>query len=116
MIVATAAWGLHVAALALAPMSVVQCVLAAGVVLIAIMADRLFGFEVGQRQWWGLALTACGLILLAVTLPTPHGSHSSYAVPAMVAFAAGPVGPRGVPILAPPAGAPPRGPPRRVWG
>jgi hypothetical protein len=89
MIVATAAWGLHVAALALAPMSVVQCVLAAGVVLIAIMADRLFGFEVGQRQWWGLALTACGLILLAVTLPTPHGSHSSYAVPAMVAFEAG---------------------------
>jgi len=106
MIVATAAWGLHVAALALAPMSVVQCVLAAGVVLIAIMADRLFGFEVGQRQWWGLALTACGLILLAVTLPTPHGSHSSYAVPAMVAFEAGLFGVGGLLILGPRVGAP----------
>src|SRR3954468_21351719 len=106
MIVATAAWGLHVAALALAPMSVVQCVLAAGVVLIAIMADRLFGFEVGQRQWWGLALTACGLILLAVTLPTPHGSHSSYAVPAMVAFEAGLFGIGGLLILGPRVGAP----------
>jgi uncharacterized membrane protein len=106
MIVATAAWALHVAALALAPMSVVQCVLAAGVVLIAVMADRLFGFEVGQRQWWGLALTACGLILLAVTLPTPHGSHSSYAVPAMVAFEAGLFGIGGLLILGPRVGAP----------
>ena len=106
MIVATAAWGLHVAALALAPMSVVQCVLAAGVVLIAVMADRLFGFEVGQRQWWGLALTACGLILLAITLPTPHGSHSSYAVPAMVAFEAGLFGVGGLLILGPRVGAP----------
>ena len=106
MIVATAAWGLHVAALALAPMSVVQCVLAAGVVLIAVMADRLFGFQVGRRQWWGLALTACGLIMLAVTLPTPHGSHSSYAVPAMVAFEAGLFGIGGLLILGPRVGAP----------
>ena len=43
MIVATASWALHVAALALAPMSVVQVALAAGVVLIAVMADRMFG-------------------------------------------------------------------------
>jgi uncharacterized membrane protein len=106
MLVATAAWGLHVAALALAPMSVVQCVLAAGVVLIAVMADKLFGFEVGQRQWWGLALTACGLILLAVTLPTPHGTHSSYAVPAMIAFEAGLFGIGGLLILGPRVGAP----------
>src|SRR5215467_12850253 len=44
MLIATASWGLHIAALALAPMSVVQVSLAAGVVLIAVMADRLFGF------------------------------------------------------------------------
>jgi hypothetical protein len=106
MIVATAAWALHVAALALAPMSVVQVVLAAGVVLIAVMADRVFGFEVGRRQWWGLALTACGLILLGLTLPAPHGSHSSYAVPAMVAFEAGLFGIGGLLILGPRVGAP----------
>src|SRR6476660_8567196 len=99
-------WALHVAAISLAPLSVVQCVLAAGVVLIAVMADRLFGFEVGRRQWWGLALTACGLIMLALTLPTPHGSHSSYAVPAMVAFEAGLFGIGGLLILGPRVGAP----------
>src|ERR1700746_2915676 len=54
MILATASWGLHVAALAIAPMSVVQVALAAGVVLIAVMADRIFGFRVGRRQWLGL--------------------------------------------------------------
>ena len=73
MITATASWGLHVGALALAPMSVVQVSLAAGVVFIAVMADRLFGFEVGKRQWIGLSLTAAGLVLLGVTLPTMHG-------------------------------------------
>ena len=54
MIVATASWGLHVAALALAPMSVIQVSLAAGMVFIAVMADRMFGFDVGRRQWLGL--------------------------------------------------------------
>src|ERR1700758_5303192 len=44
MLVACASWGLHVAALGLAPMSVVQVALAGGVVLIAVMADRMFGF------------------------------------------------------------------------
>ena len=51
MAVAVGAWGLHVAALAMAPMSVVQAVLAGGVVLLAVMAERLFGFSVGRRQW-----------------------------------------------------------------
>src|SRR5689334_10125768 len=48
MLVATSAWGFHVAAMALAPISVVQVVLAGGVVMIAVMADRLFGFQVGR--------------------------------------------------------------------
>ena len=41
------AWLLHVAALALAPMSTVQAVVAGGVALIAVMADRIFGMKVG---------------------------------------------------------------------
>ena len=106
MFVATAAWGLHVAALALAPMSVVQAVLAGGVVLLAVMAERIFGFEVGRRQWWGLALTACGLILLGVTLPATHGAHSSYSLAAMVAFETGLFGIGGLLILGPRVGAP----------
>jgi drug/metabolite transporter (DMT)-like permease len=106
MLVATGAWGFHVAALALAPMSVVQVVLAGGVVLLAIMAERLFGFEVGRRQWIGLALTACGLALLGVTLPQTHGAHSSYSLAAMTAFEAGLFGLGGLLILGPRVGAP----------
>jgi hypothetical protein len=107
MLVATTAWIFHVAALALAPMSVVQVVLAGGVVMLAVMADRLFGFEVGQRQWWGLALTGAGLVLLAVTFPhTGGGSHSSFSSSAMIAFEAGLFGLGGLLILGPRAGAP----------
>lgn len=89
MAVALGAWTLHVAALVFAPLSVVQAVLSTGVVMLAVMADRLFGFKVSKRQWWGVGLTAVGLILLVVTLPHAPGSHSSYSVPAMIAFEAG---------------------------
>jgi drug/metabolite transporter (DMT)-like permease len=89
MLIGAAAWAVHVAAIALAPLSVVQAVLAGGVALLAVMAEKIFGLEVGPRQWWGLALTACGLILLGVTLPHSDGSHSSFSLPAMIAFEAG---------------------------
>ena len=56
MLIAALAWLLHVAAMALAPLSLVQVVLAGGIVLIGVMADRVFGFRVGRRQWLGLAL------------------------------------------------------------
>ena len=106
MLVALGAWSLHVAALALAPLSVVQVVLAGGVVLLAIMAERLFGFKVGPRQRWGLALTAVGLILLVATLPHTGEAHSSYHVPAMIAFEAGLFALGGLLILGPRVGAP----------
>jgi len=70
MAVATSAWFFHVAALAFAPMSVVQAVLSTGVVLLAVMAERLFGFKVGARQWLGVGMTAGGLFLLVITLPS----------------------------------------------
>jgi drug/metabolite transporter (DMT)-like permease len=89
MIIGAGAWGLHVAAISLAPLSVVQAVLAGGVALLAVMADKLFGMKVGPRQWWGLALTATGLILLGVTLPGGDGSHAAFSMPAMIAFEAG---------------------------
>lgn len=104
MAVAASAFAFHVAALALAPMSTVQVVLAGGVVLIAVMADRLFGISVGRRQWVGLALTATGLILLVTTLPQAQGAHSSFSLSAMIAFEAGLFGLGGLLILGPRAG------------
>jgi hypothetical protein len=101
MITATASWGLHVGALALAPMSVVQVSLAAGVVFIAVMAERLFGFEVGRRQWVGLMLTAAGLVLLGVTLPAMHGAHDHFSDAAMISFEAVLFGIGGLLIMGP---------------
>jgi drug/metabolite transporter (DMT)-like permease len=106
MLIATGSWGLHVAALALAPMSVVQVSLAAGVVFIAVMAERMFGFEVGRRQWIGLMLTAAGLVLLGLTLPSLHGSHSHFSSAAMISFEAGLFGLGGLLIMGPRMGGP----------
>jgi drug/metabolite transporter (DMT)-like permease len=89
MAIATGAWGFHVAALAFAPLSVVQAVLSTGVVLLAVMAERLFGFQVGMRQWIGVAMTAGGLLLLVVTLPATHGAHSAYSLAGMLSFEGG---------------------------
>jgi drug/metabolite transporter (DMT)-like permease len=101
MITATASWALHVAALSMAPMSVIQVSLAAGVVFIAVMADRLFGFQVGRRQWLGLFLTAAGLVLLGVTLPAMHGAHSHFSDVAMISFEATLFGLGGLLIMGP---------------
>jgi drug/metabolite transporter (DMT)-like permease len=101
MITATASWALHVAALSMAPMSVIQVSLAAGVVFIAVMADKLFGFRVGRRQWVGLCLTAAGLVLLGVTLPAMHGVHSRFSDVAMISFEATLFGIGGLLIMSP---------------
>ena len=53
MLIASAAWIFHVAAMAVAPLSLVQAVLAGGVVLLAIMAERSFGLSISRRQWVG---------------------------------------------------------------
>ena len=89
MLIAVGAWVFHVAAMAVAPLSVVQSVLAGGVVLLAVMAERAFGLTISSRQWAGLLMTAGGLILLGISLPSVHGAHSRFSVPAMIGFEAG---------------------------
>src|ERR1700730_9246370 len=106
MIIATASWGLHVAALSLAPMSVIQVSLAGGMVFIAVMAERLFGFQVGRRQWVGLTLTAAGLVMLGVTLPHMHGAHSQFSQVGMISFEAGLFGLGGLLLMGPRMGGP----------
>jgi drug/metabolite transporter (DMT)-like permease len=86
--IASFAWVFHVAALSLAPLSLVQSVLAGGMVLLAVMAERVFGLRIGRRQWLGLAATAVGLIMLAVTLPATHGANSRFSPIALVSFEA----------------------------
>ena len=89
ILVATASWGLHVAALALAPISLVQSVIAGGLVLLTVLADRLFAHRVTRREWIGVALTAAGLAFLAATMSgTGEGAHSDYAPGTLALYAA----------------------------
>jgi len=86
--VAAVAFALHVAALTLAPISVGQAVLAGGLVFLAVLAERFFGFELGRRQWSGIALVAVSLSLLTLTGGSGEGAHSGYSLAGMIVFEA----------------------------
>ena len=82
-----AAWLVHVAALSIAPLSLVQAVIAGGLVLLALPAERWFGIELGRREYAGLMLSAAGLVFLMVTASGEAAdSSSSYSDSAMIAF------------------------------
>jgi multidrug transporter EmrE-like cation transporter len=86
-VVATTSWGFHVAALGLAPISLVQSVIAGGLVLVTVVADRVFGQPVTRRDWIGVALTAAGLAFLAATLEgTGNSAHGDYGDAELLAF------------------------------
>jgi len=86
--IAAVSWGLHVVALAQAPLSLVQAVISGGLVLIAFPAVKWFGHELGPREWLGLGLSAAGLCFLAITMHAAH-AHSDYSTSAMIAFEGG---------------------------
>jgi drug/metabolite transporter (DMT)-like permease len=73
-LVSLAAWAFHVGALSLAPLSTVQAVLSGGLVFLAVLAERWFGFHLGPRQWAGLTITAAGLVIIGLT-GTGQGAH-----------------------------------------
>src|SRR3954469_14260814 len=79
MAVAMLSWGLHVAALSLAPISLVQTVIAGGLVLLTVLANSFFGQEVTQREWVGVGMTAVGLAFLAATVGnTGDSAHADF--------------------------------------
>ena len=86
--VAMGSWGFHVAALALAPISLVQSTIAGGLVLLTVVADRAFGHDVTRREWIGVALTALGLAFLAATLSgTGDEAHSDFDAATLAVYA-----------------------------
>jgi hypothetical protein len=87
-LLATLGWGLHVAALSMAPLSLVQAVIAGGLALLAVPARRWFGIAVGTRDLVGLGLCAAGLSFLAFT--AGHGGESgAFTGSTMLAFEGG---------------------------
>ncbi len=90
---AALAYVLHVGALSLAALSLVQAVLAGGLVLLGVIGERFFGFKLGRRQWIGVALTATGLAFLALTGEAKSGQESAeFSATAMIAFESSLVG------------------------
>ena len=90
MAIAAGAFVLHVAALALAPLSVVQVALSTGVVMLAVMGERLFGCRVGRppvgrRGDDRRRPDRCS----CSRSRAPAASHAAFAVPALIAFQAG---------------------------
>ena len=88
-VVAFVAWGLHVAALAMAPLSLVQAVIAGGIALLAIPARHMFAISLGWRELFGLALSAAGLAFLALTAVDHPSGGSEYSQTTMAAFQGG---------------------------
>jgi drug/metabolite transporter (DMT)-like permease len=76
-----------VEALALAPLSSVQAILSGGLVFLAVLAERFFGFELGRRQWAGVLITAVGLVVLGLTARAEGQQRASLA--ALIAVEAG---------------------------
>ncbi len=91
--IALLSWFLHVGALALAPISLVQSVIAGGLVLLTVLADRFFGFTVTRREWIGVALAAAGLAFLAATVEgsadSPHADYEPLTIAVYIAALAG---------------------------
>ena len=77
-------WVLYVAALALAPLSLVQAASAGGIGLLALLVSRDAGLAVRERR--GVVVSIAGLALLAGSLSgqSGHGSRGSW--PAVVAW------------------------------
>jgi hypothetical protein len=85
---ATLGWGMHVVALSMAPLSLVQAVIAGGLALLAVPARRWFGLAVGARDLVGLGLCAAGLSFLALT--AGHGRDTeTFTSSTMLAFEGG---------------------------
>jgi drug/metabolite transporter (DMT)-like permease len=84
--VAGVAFALHVGALTLAPISIGQAVLAGGLVFLAVLAERFFGFKLHRRQWIGIGLVAVSLSLLTLTGGGGGRAHSGYSLAGMIIF------------------------------
>jgi hypothetical protein len=71
--VGLAGWALYVAALRLAPLSLVQAVSAGGIGMLALLVERTTGTRLSRREWTGVGAAVVGLLLLGVSLTA--GEH-----------------------------------------
>ncbi len=81
-------WLLYLAALALAPLSLVQATSAGGIAALALLVHRR-GDPVSRREWRGVAVSAVGLVLLGLSLAGGTVSAHAPRVGLLVAWLVG---------------------------
>jgi len=59
-------------------------VLSGGLVFLAVLAERYFGFHLGRRQLLGLLITAVGLTVIGLTSGRQAGDAPGYALAALI--------------------------------
>jgi hypothetical protein len=78
-------WVLYVAALALAPLSLVQATSAGGIGLLALLVERTTATRLSRREWTGVGVAVAGLVLLGISL-AGHATHGRHGSPVAVAI------------------------------
>ncbi len=74
-LVAGSGWPLHVAALVLAPLTVVQPALAVGLLLLLFLGDRMLGERVGPREVIAVLAITVGVAGMALAAPGHASTH-----------------------------------------
>lgn len=76
MLLAVLGWPLHAAALGLAPLTAVQPALAAGLLILLVVAARTLGESVGSREVVAVLLIVAGEAGVAWAAPDRSGTHA----------------------------------------
>jgi hypothetical protein len=74
-VIAASGWPLHLAALALVPLSVVQPALAVGLLLLLVLGDRMLGERVGPREVIAVLAIIAGVAGMAWAAPAHASTH-----------------------------------------
>ena len=93
-----AGFALYVAALALAPLALVQAVAAGGIGVLALLAARVTGDGLDRRERFAVAISIGGLALLGVSLAGGSGHGGSGSWPALVLWLTASAGAAGLAI------------------
>jgi drug/metabolite transporter (DMT)-like permease len=70
-------WPLHATALVLAPVTIVQPVLAFGLVILLLIGSRILDEQVTRRQLFGAGAIVVGVAGLAAAAPARSGAHAA---------------------------------------